>query len=355
MRQGKVRRSSNFNPLVSLTDILFNFILMLIFVSAIFAQDIDRKFAENKAFEDRLASMQLERDSLIKNVENLTGELDKVTDIKEELTKSNTSLEEQIAILVGNLDSAQKRQEDLNNQIQVILGDLGDSDVQNTILNQKLTVILGELDIAESEKKLLEEKVTVVLGSLEDANLTALSLREQVSLLSRNNFLVVELQWLTESHDLDLHVVDPNGNRFYWGQPSVKDTNSILTLDNRIGARPNKPALEVWTARDLIPGVYRIEVGLWGCLSGKQDGSYVQCQSDAKPNVLIRHRDGDDLITNITVALNQTYSRETISAGSTSEKLVLVAEIEVVEENGRLGLTVKPASGVSLERLASTQ
>lgn len=355
MRRGKVRRSSNFNPLVSLTDILFNFILMLIFVSAIFAQDIDRKFAENRAFQDRLNSLQLERDNLIKNVERLTGELDTANSLRSVLEESNTSLEEQIAVLVSNLDSAQQRQQDLNRQIQVILGDLGDVNVEKRLLEQKLTVVLGDLDIAQNQNKLLEERVTVVLGDLSDAEKVAAALRDQVALLSRNNFLVVELEWTIGNHDMDLHIIDPNGKRFYWGQPSYKETNASITLDNRVGAQPEKPALEIFTARDLIPGVYSIEVGLWGCLSPKKDGSYQRCDDDGKASVLIRHRDGDDLIENITIPLDQTYSRVNLSSSNPSEKMVLVAEVEVFEEEGKMGVRVKPTSGLTVNRLASNE
>ncbi len=351
MRNGKIRKSSNFNPLVSLTDILFNFILMLIFVSAIFAQDIDRKFAENKVFQDRLNSIKIERDALIDSVEKLTGDLDNVTALKDDLAESNTTLEEQIAVLVSNLDTAQQRQESLNQQIAVILGDLGDASLEKRMLEQKLTVVLGDLDIAEDEKKLLEEQVTVVLGDLDETEKIALALREQVSLLSRNNFLVIELEWLEGNHDMDLHIIDPNGKRFYWGQPSYKDTNASITLDNRSGAKPEKPALEIFTARDVIPGVYSIEVGLWGCLG--DNGSYIGCADNGNASVLIRHRDGDDLISDITIPRDQTYSRVNLSGANPSEKMVLVAELEVFEENGKMGVRVKPTSGLSVNRLAS--
>jgi hypothetical protein len=215
-------------------------------------------------------------------------------------------------------------------------------------------VVLGDLDLAEDQKKVLEEQVTVVLGDLDKAEEIALALQEQVSLLSRNNFLVIELEWLEGNHDMDLHIIDPNGKRFYWGQPSYKDTNASITLDNRVGAQPEKPALEIFTARDLIPGVYSIEVGLWGCLSPKKDGSYQRCDSDGVASVLIRHRDGDDLIRDITIPLDLTYSRVNLSGANPSEKMVLVAELEVSEENGKLGVNVKPTSGLTVDRLASS-
>lgn len=345
------RRRSSFNPFISLTDVLFNLVLVLIFASALFAQNISRQYRENQAFQQRLAAMQLERDELIGNIEDLTGELESASEREEALQESNLSLEEQIAGLVNNLDLAQLRQQRLNERITVLLGELDLAELENENLQERLTVVLGDLDIAESENRLLEEEVTIVLGDLEEA-------RAQVSELSRNNFLVVELEWFTEAHDLDLHVTDPDGNRFFWNQPSYQDETSRLTLDNRIGARPNRPGLEIFTARDLKVGTYRIEVGLWGCGRTTESSGYRLCSSDSSANVLIRHRDGDDLIEDITIPAERSYAQvsgnEFTMSESLFDRLRLVAEVEVVEEDGERQVRVKPAPELSLTRLAGS-
>jgi hypothetical protein len=340
------RNRSSVNPFISLTDVLFNVVLVFIFASAIYAQDISRKYAENKAFEDKLASLQLERDSLIENVENLAGELDTAKSAQDILKDTNLSLEEQIGILVSNLDSAQSRQEELAKQISVILGDLGDTSLEKTVLEQKITVILGELDIAQDENKILEDKVALVLTDLSDAERLTQALRNQVTELSRNNFLVVELEWLTESHDLDLHVVDPEGNRFYWNRATYPGSSARLTLDNRLGARPNKPGLEIWTDRELKIGTYRVEVGLWGCGRASEDDGYKPCQADAIASVLVRHRDGDVAVDNIIVPMTQSYALANSSAEGALDKLVLVATIDVFEENGEVQVKVNRAPGL---------
>jgi cell division protein FtsB len=341
------RNRSSVNPFISLTDVLFNVVLVFILASAIYAQDISRKFAENRAFEEKLASLQLERDDLIQNVERLSGQLDIAKDAQEILKDTNLSLEEQIGILVSNLDSAQSRQEELARQISVILGDLGDTNLEKTVLEQKITVILGELDIAEEENKLLEDKVALILSDLDEAEQLTLALRSQVTELSRNNFLVVELEWLTESHDLDLHVVDPDGNRFYWNRATYPGSSARLTLDNRIGARPNKPGLEIWTDRELKLGTYRVEMGLWGCGRTSDEDGYNPCQEDALASVLVRHRDGDVAIDNITVPMAQRYA---LANSATSEgapdKLVLVATIDVFEEDDQIQVKVNRAAGL---------
>jgi hypothetical protein len=342
MRRGR-RRGSSVNPFISLTDVLFNVILVFIFASAIFAQDINRKYAENKAFQDKLASLQLERDTLLSNVEVLTQQLGAAD-------TTQLSLEEQIRTLVGNLDTAQLHQQNLENKISLIMGDLNDADAQRRFLEDKITVVIGEVAGLELQKKVLEDKVTLVLGDLSDAEQRALALRDQVSELSRNNFLVVELEWLTESHDLDLHVTDPAGNRFYWNRATYPDSTARLTLDNRIGARPNKPGLEIWTARDVQLGTYRIEVGLWGCGRTSDSGGYQPCQADGLASVLVRHRDGDESIENIKIPLGQSYAKGAGQGaeltGESLSQLILVAEVEVYDDNGEVRVRVKPAPGL---------
>ncbi|MCA9838611.1 MAG: hypothetical protein KC422_16955 [Trueperaceae bacterium] len=355
MRSGKIKKRSSFNPFISLTDVLFNLVLVLIFASAFFIQDINQKYNENEAFKNRLASLQLERDKLIDSVKDLNSELDNANALQDELEGINTSLEEQIGVLVSNLDSAQAFQQALAERITVLLGEVNDKDLQNQLLEEKITVIIGDLEVAEGARKLLEDEITLTLGNLEEAEQTADSLRTQVSELSRNNFLVVELEWQTESHDLDLHVTDPKGNRFFWNQATYPDESSRLTLDNRIGARPNKPGLEIWTARDIEPGTYRIEVGLWGCDRLTDASGYRPCQTDGQASLLIRHRDGDDLISNIVIPANQSYADINGNDFTLNEtlfdRLSLVANVEVFEENGEIRLEVKPANGLTLTRL----
>ena len=353
------RRRSNFNPFISLTDILFNLVLVLLFASAIFAQDINQKYAENRDFQNRLSALQLERDTLMENVEGLSRSLSDAEQTSAALRDDNLSLEEQIAALVSDLGLAERREDRLKDRISVILGDLDDAELEKGLLEDKLTVVLGDLELAEDAQKLLEEDIVVALGNLEDAEALAGSLRRQVGELSRNNFLVVELEWLTESHDLDLHITDPAGNRFFWRQPTAPGVNSRLTLDNRIGARPNQPGLEIWTARELELGTYRVEVGLWGCDRTSEADSYKPCQTDALANLLVRHRDGDDAISAISLLANQSYAqvgggRFTLEAGA-FERLLLVAEVEVSEVDGKTNVEVRPAGGLSLERLAQAQ
>ena len=344
------RRRTPFNPFISLTDVLFNLTLVLIFASALLAQDVNRRFAENREFANRLASLQLERDELAADLEITSENLEDALD-------SEASLEEQIRGLVDNLDTAQARQNQLSRRINLVVGRLQDARDENDLLNEELTVVVGRVEGLEEENTVLSENATLLLGELGDAEALVGNLRDEVGALSRNNFLVVELEWLTESHDLDLHVVDPNGNRFYWDQASYEGEDARLTLDNRLGARPNKPGLEIWTARELELGTYRIEVGLWGCGRTTEQSSYTACQSDAVANILLRHRDGDELIQGVTLAANNSYAQvngQEFRLGSDSfGRLQTVAEVDVVESDGKLELEFRPADNLGIDPVGS--
>ena len=348
------RRRPSFNPFISLTDVLFNLILVLLFAAAMFTFDIEQKHEENLAFEARLANLSLERDELIEQIESLSGDLTDAEAREAALEENKLSLEEQMALLLSSLDKAEIRRRDLEEQVTVLLGDLDLASLENDTLNEKLTVIIGELEESELANRLLETDVTLMLGQIDEAELLANTLREQVNELSRQNFLVVELEWLTERHDLDLHVVDPDGRRFYFDQASYEGASSRLTLDNRLGARPNKPGLEIWTASDLVPGIYRVEVGLWGCNKIETAG-YEACPNATEASVLVRHRDGDDLIGPLRLLPSTSYAAQSGNAFFLSDdsfdRLVLVAEIAVIEEDGERRVEVQPANNLELERL----
>ena len=348
MARARRRRKSTFNPFISLTDVLFNLLLVLIFASALLAQDLNARFAENRQiaaenreFQNRIAALNLERDELVSDIEILEEDLN-------EAAETEASLEEQINGLVNNLDAAGRRQRQLSRRLNLVVGELENSSLENALLNQELTVVLGRVEGLEIQNLALTEDATLLLGELEQAE-------DLVNALSRNNFLVVELEWLTEAHDLDLHVIDPNGNRFYWDQASYEGESARLTLDNRIGARPNKPGLEIWTARDLDLGTYRVEVGLWGCGRSTEQAGYTPCQSPAVANVLLRHRDGDELISGVTLGQDESYAQVNgadFRLGNDSfNRLQLVAEIEVKEVDEKLELEFRPAGNLETQPL----
>ena len=69
---------------------------------------------------------------------------------------------------------------------------------------------------------------------------------------ARKKFILVVISWGT-SDDVDLHVVDPAGREFYFGNRSFRDSRAKLEEDNTRG-----PGNEIWLHPGAEPGRYRV-------------------------------------------------------------------------------------------------
>ena len=68
----------------------------------------------------------------------------------------------------------------------------------------------------------------------------------------RKKFLLVLISWGSKD-DVDLHVVDPAGNEFYYQQRDYSGTPARLEEDNTRG-----PGNEVWLHPQATPGEYKL-------------------------------------------------------------------------------------------------
>ncbi|MBF0449749.1 MAG: hypothetical protein HQK75_03525 [Candidatus Magnetomorum sp.] len=69
----------------------------------------------------------------------------------------------------------------------------------------------------------------------------------------KNTFLIVVMNWKTSKHDIDLHVIDPNGNEFYYKKKKFAGVNGELSEDTQSG-----PGVEVWEIPKAAPGKYKV-------------------------------------------------------------------------------------------------
>jgi hypothetical protein len=100
----------------------------------------------------------------------------------------------------------------------------------------------------------------------QDVRVQNRQLREEIEKLMellKGSYLVVVLQWDTLRQDVDMHVVDPAGNEFYYDDTN-RDGNTFpgedafLTVDSRDG-----PGVEVWLNPTAEAGEYRILANLY--------------------------------------------------------------------------------------------
>jgi hypothetical protein len=70
-------------------------------------------------------------------------------------------------------------------------------------------------------------------------------------------FLVLYVRWGTLD-DVDLHVIDPSGARFYFEHKTIPGRPGVLSEDALVG-----PGNEVWELREAPPGDYVVQVQLF--------------------------------------------------------------------------------------------
>lgn len=91
-------------------------------------------------------------------------------------------------------------------------------------------------------------------------------LQEQITKLMellKGSYLVVVLQWDTLGQDVDMHVIDPAGNEFFYDRSNrdgrhFPGEDAFLTVDSRDG-----PGVEMWLNPTADPGQYRVLASLY--------------------------------------------------------------------------------------------
>jgi hypothetical protein len=75
--------------------------------------------------------------------------------------------------------------------------------------------------------------------------------------IKRRDFLLITMSWDT-TDDVDLHVVDPRGRRYYYSDKVHEGSRASLELDTVTG-----PGNEIWLLPDSDPGEYKIYFNLF--------------------------------------------------------------------------------------------
>ena len=140
--------------------------------------------------------------------------------------------------------------------------------------------LIAELESQISE---LEEKVENVRSELSECEAGRADCESDLEKIEGDaRFLVVVMSWSTANHDVDLHVVDPDGNEFMYSSRSFEGVEGELTVDNTCG-----PGYEVWNIAAPQEGDYEIYTNLFS-----REGCNVGNPANADPEITIYHRNG---------------------------------------------------------------
>jgi hypothetical protein len=165
-----------------------------------------------------------------------------------ELRAKNAGLTQQLEQTRKQLQQCTTARNQCEQQRAQIQGELNRCTTQRHQCEQERSQMQRQLEQASQ----CEEQLASLQGELE-------SCQEKLA----HTFLAVVLKWATADHDVDLHVVDTNGNEFYFGRHNrtrsdFSNSNAELSVDTTSG-----PGIEIWENPHAKPGNYKIYANLY--------------------------------------------------------------------------------------------
>ena len=109
--------------------------------------------------------------------------------------------------------------------------------------------LMEQLQQQQQQMRQQEEQIQQQQTAIQNLEKKKKNLEDQL----KNTFLIVVINWKTSKHDIDLHVVDPNGNEFYYSKKKIRGVNGELSEDTTRG-----PGVEVWEISKAAPGDYKV-------------------------------------------------------------------------------------------------
>ena len=150
--------------------------------------------------------------------------------------KSEDELKKQLEAVQAQLDQAQS-------ELQSSQAQLGACETQRQETQAALDACEEQLASSVSQE---------ALGACESRNQQLESNLDTCQALAKKKFLLVLMSWGT-CGDVDLHVTDPAGREFYFGDPFFSGSQAKLEEDNTRG-----PGNEIWLHPAAEPGTYRV-------------------------------------------------------------------------------------------------
>jgi len=98
----------------------------------------------------------------------------------------------------------------------------------------------------------------ITLQTLEEGIREAEAHSEECEAQTSRTFLAIVMRWDTDFQDIDLHIVDPSGREYYYGQPTFPGSDAVLSVDDVDG-----PGIEAWEISLAPAGTYRIFYNLF--------------------------------------------------------------------------------------------
>ncbi len=173
--------------------------------------------------------------------------------------------------------------------------------LKNAEIVEKMSVLRQELAKAQEQNPQLEKCQTQKSNLQSEIKTLKRDLKNCHQKL-RQTFLAVVMKWETKRQDIDLHIIDPNNNEFYYKKHNrtrshFPNVNAELSVDTIKG-----PGIEIWENQRIKQGLYNVYAKLYA-RKGNRKNPVVR--------TTIYYRDGSKKLPNIT--LHETNKKKLIA------------------------------------------
>ena len=200
---------------------------------------------------------QAELDETLEELRDAVEGNDELTRIHDELNQAIGGLREELSRCQARADGLAADIEDARERITELEGQLQDQGA----LQDELAACRNEnqdqqQQIDDQARRLGDQQRQIddQARQLGDQQRQIDTQQSRIDDLERRKFLLVTISWDGErDDDVDMHVVDPNGNEYYYGARTHPGSDARFEEDSLHG-----PGNEVWLQPQVIPGEYRI-------------------------------------------------------------------------------------------------
>ena len=185
---------------------------------------------------------------------------------------------EDVADLRRELRQEQNTSAELRRRLDEAQNELQRCRQQEAACREDLAALQQEVDQAQAELAEAREDLQQTQSELQQCQANLDVCEEKLS----KTFLAIVIQWPTEIHDVDLHVIDPAGERFYYRNKGTDRASGQLSADTT-----NGPGVEIWELAEARVGEYKVLYNFYS----NRDGDEVNMK-DAVVKGGVYHRDG---------------------------------------------------------------
>jgi uncharacterized protein YoxC len=193
----------------------------------------------------------------------------------------NADIVERMSALRQQLEKTQQQLQTCSNERQQCQQQLQTCSNERQQCQQQRAQLQQDLQNCQAQKGNLQGEINSLKQDLKNC---------QQKL--RQTFLAVVMKWETQKQDVDLHVIDPNNNEFYYQKHNrnhahFPNANAELSVDTTKG-----PGIEIWENPLAKQGIYKIYANLYA-RKGNTENPVVK--------TTIYYRDGSKKLPNITL------------------------------------------------------